>query len=123
MKRYGCSVTWHEADEAYVATCPEFPGVSAFGPTPESAVAEMEVALELAMETYLEEGWELPEPVTQPRHSGQFRVRLPRGLHARLATRAAQEGVSLNTLVVTYLAEAVGPYEPRSRAADASPQG
>jgi len=37
--------------------------------------------------------------------SGQLRQRAPRALHARLAARARQKGVSLNTFVTTLLTE------------------
>jgi predicted RNase H-like HicB family nuclease len=108
MPKYGFKVFWSDEDQAYIATCPDFPGVSAFGNTTEQALAEAEVALRLAVETYQEEGWPLPEPQLQPPYSGQFRVRLPKSLHAQLAEQANVEGVSLNTVVVTYLSEAVG---------------
>lgn len=35
--------------------------------------------------------------------SGQFRVRIPKSLHARLAAQAVKEGVSLNTYVIMLL--------------------
>lgn len=108
MTRYSFSVAWSEPDSAYLALCAEFPGLSAFGETPEQALSEMETALGLAIETYQEEGWELPPPLEQRSHSGQLRVRLPRALHARLAAQAQRDGVSLNTLIVAYLAEALG---------------
>lgn len=109
MNRYGFSVAWSGPDNAYLALCAEFPGLSAFGQTPEQAISELETALELAIETYEEEGWELPQPREQQSHSGQLRVRLPRVLHARLSAQAELDGVSLNTLIVAYLAEALGP--------------
>jgi hypothetical protein len=40
--------------------------------------------------------------------SGNFRVRMPRRLHRELAEQAEREGVSLNTLVVAYLAREAG---------------
>ena len=40
--------------------------------------------------------------------SGNLRVRLPRDLHAHLAASAKDQGVSLNTLIVSYLAGASG---------------
>ena len=40
--------------------------------------------------------------------SGQWRQRVPRSLHARLAAKARQEGVSLNTLVTAMIAEGLG---------------
>jgi antitoxin HicB len=38
------------------------------------------------------------------RASGRLLVRMPRSLHRALAERAAREGVSLNTLVISLLA-------------------
>ena len=49
----------------------------------------------------------LPEPpVDQERreYSGKFNVRVPKSLHAALASEADAEGVSLNQLVVAKLA-------------------
>jgi|GEM_PF-921579 len=120
MNNYSFNVFWSEEDEAYIATCPEFPRISAFGDTAEQALAEMQVALEMAIETYQEEGWPLPRPRTQPEYSGQFRVRMPKSLHARLASQAEDEGVSLNTLVITYLSEAVGENTVRTYRASAT---
>ena len=49
----------------------------------------------------------LPEPPVGPQrreYSGKFNVRVPKSLHASLASEAEAEGVSLNQLVVTKLA-------------------
>jgi len=49
----------------------------------------------------------LPEPPVGPQrreYSGKFNVRVPKSLHARLASEAEAEGVSLNQLVVAKLA-------------------
>jgi len=107
IDRYSIHLFADEQDGTYLAVCPEFPGVSAFGDTREEAIAEARIALELAVETYADEGWPLPTPEGVPAAelpSGEFRVRLPRSLHAQLARRAAQEGVSQNQLVMFYLA-------------------
>jgi len=105
--RYSIHVFADEQDGGFVAVCPEFPGVSAFGDTRKEAIDEAQVALQLAIETFEEEGWPLPEPRgidTQELPSGEFRLRLPRTLHALLAGRAEAEGVSQNQLVVAYVA-------------------
>lgn len=81
--RYSIHVFADEQDGGFVAVCPEFPGVSAFGDTRQEAVKEARVALELAIETFVEEGWPLPEPLgleTQELPSGEFRLRMPRTL-------------------------------------------
>ena len=40
--------------------------------------------------------------------SGKWVQRVPQSLHAKLAARAEKEGVSLNTLVVSLIAEGLG---------------
>lgn len=108
MQNYSFRVLWSDEDECYIATSPEFPNLSAFGDSAQEALAELDIALEAAIETYEEEGWELPLPQKLHEYSGQFRLRLPKNLHARLAGEAEREGVSLNTLAVQYLAESLG---------------
>lgn len=108
LDRYSIHLFVDDQDGSYVATCPEFPGVSAFGDTREQALVEVRVALEAAAETFAEEGWPLPEPQAIPQAalpSGEFRVRVPKSLHALLSKRAESEGVSQNQLVVYLLAE------------------
>lgn len=96
------------ADGGYVAITPELEGVSAFGDTPAAALSELVVARDLWLEELRVSGHEAPAPLSLPRYSGQFRLRLPRSLHAWLAARAELEGVSLNTLIVQLLSEAHG---------------
>ncbi len=62
LNNYSFNISWSEDDTAYIAICPEFPRLSAFGDTPEQALAEMKVVLRLAIESYEEEGWPLPKP-------------------------------------------------------------
>jgi predicted RNase H-like HicB family nuclease len=113
MTKYSSVVRWSDEDEAYIAVCPELGGVSAFGESPTEALAELEIVTRLAIETYAEKGWPLPEPeaIREPSYSGQFRARLPRSQHAQLAHRAEAEGVSLNTLVVAAVAAYLGKAE------------
>lgn len=111
---YGFRVRYSPEDHAYVATTPEFAHLSGLGPTPDSALREVLEALDLAIEAYRAKGWPLPEPMLVSPYSGQFRVRLPKDLHARLAERALDQGVSLNTLVVALLAEGVMRHSRRT---------
>lgn len=104
--RYSARVIWSEEDGAFVAVCPEFEGISAFGRSGPEAVHELNEALQLAVEAHRDEGWPIPQPLQELRFSGQFRLRLPRSLHGWLSERAHLEGVSLNTLAVELLARA-----------------
>lgn len=111
---YSFRIIWSAEDEAYVATCPEFDGVSGAGKSAEAALKEARVALRLALATCEAEGWTAPAARMLAEHSGQFRLRIPRSLHARLVQRAEDEGVSLNALALALLAQGMGA--PHSRA-------
>ena len=111
---YSFRIAWSAEDEAFVATCPEFDGVSGLGDSAEGALREARTALGLALETYAAEGWAVPPPVASQEHSGQFRLRIARSLHARLVQRAADEGVSLNALVTTFVAHSLGASDARA---------
>lgn len=102
--RYPAEVFWVEEDNAWFATSSAFgPGVSAYGDSAAEAIAEFQIALELALESYADRAIEPPAP-----HSGKLSLRLPKSLHAQLARRAETEDVSLNMLLVSYLAERSG---------------
>lgn len=62
--KYTIQIFWSEEDEAFVAVCGEFPGLSAFGETREDALQEAQIALDLMIKTYQEKGIILPEPQT-----------------------------------------------------------
>ena len=60
--KYGLQIFWSEEDEGYIAVCQEFPGLSAFGETREEALREVQIALDLMIETYQKNDIALPEP-------------------------------------------------------------
>jgi len=105
MAEYGFNLLWSDEDAGFIATCADFPGLSAFGETADEALAEASIALELHIETLQEEGRELPEPTKIAEHSGQVRLRMPKSLHGALVKNAKEECVSLNTWLVTILSE------------------
>ena len=63
MRNYSFDIRWSERDGEYIALCPSFPGLSAFGSTPKEALAEARIALELFIEEYQESKIELPPPI------------------------------------------------------------
>lgn len=95
----------------YLVEFPDVPGVISDGETPEEAIRNGRDALKAALLTMKEFGDTIPKPGSSTSASGQWRQRVPRSLHARLVARAKQEGVSLNTLVTTMIAEGLGKRE------------
>lgn len=50
------------------------------------------------------ENEEIPQPMSEKKYSGEFRVRIPPELHRNLAIQAAEQGVSLNRIASLKLA-------------------
>ena len=86
----------------YLVSFPDLPGCIADGQTVEEAISEARDAWTAWMAAELEDKGDAPPPRT---FSGQFVQRVPKSLHMRLAKRAESEGVSLNQLATTLLAE------------------
>ena len=85
---------------------PDLPGCIADGETIEEAVTNGSDALR----SWLATAKEFKDPVPAPSTwmSGKWVQRVPKSLHAKLAAKAGKEGVSLNTLVVSLIAEGLG---------------
>ena len=64
MEHYGFDVFWSEEDEGYIATWPDFPGLSACGETEEAALVEGKAALRLFLESMQAEGKRAPRATT-----------------------------------------------------------
>lgn len=55
-------MSWSEEDQAYIVSVPELPGCMADGKTPEEAVKQAQIVINLWIETALEDGEEIPKP-------------------------------------------------------------
>ena len=92
----------NEEGGSLLVTVPDLPGCMADGETIEAAIAEAHDAFKAWATAEREDRGDLPPPKT---YSGQLVQHIPKSLRRRLATRAAAEGVSLNELATTYLAD------------------
>ena len=115
-EHYPSQVFWSGEDEGYIALAPDLPGCSAFGVTQGEALAELQDAITAWIDAARAAGNSIPEPSRLPTpvaHSGKVLLRMPKELHAKLASSAEREGVSLNQLMVYMLtnAEAMTSYQ------------
>jgi predicted RNase H-like HicB family nuclease len=94
-----------DPDGGYVITFPDLPGCMTQVEDAAEIGAAAEEARRLWITTEYEEAGDIPEPSYPEEYSGRFNLRLPRSLHRRLAEQARHEGVSLNQLAVSLLAE------------------
>jgi predicted RNase H-like HicB family nuclease len=62
MYEYKVVVYWSSDDGVWIADAPDLKPCAALGDTPEVAIAELRVAMELWLETAREEGLPIPEP-------------------------------------------------------------
>ncbi len=96
----------------WLITFPDLPGCMSDGETPEEAIRNGKDALECWIIACKEAGREIPCPGDSS--SGKFITRIPKSLHVRLISRAKQEGVSMNALVSSFIAENLGQKQAES---------
>jgi antitoxin HicB len=99
-----------EEGGGYLVEFSDLPGCMSDGETIGEAVAKGEDAKRRWIAAMKEAGRPVPPPSLEPveDYSGKWQLRAPKSLHRRLVARAKREGVSLNTLAVTLLAEGLG---------------
>ena len=97
-----------EEGGGYLISFTDFSECISDGETIEEAIQNGLDALAETISALEEMGHPVPEPMSNGNYSGKFIQRVPKSLHARLALRAKQEGVSMNTLVTSFLAESLG---------------
>jgi antitoxin HicB len=88
----------------WIATVPALPGCMGDGETREEAMIDALSAIDEWKDAARQLGRDIPGPSAL----GQWRQRVPKTLHDKLRRLAEAEGVSLNALVTSFLAEAVG---------------
>ena len=92
----------------WLITWPDLPGCMSDGETPEEAIENGKdafAAWSSVRTRDLRKAMPKPAAAAKP---ARFVLRAPRSLHARLVERAKEEGVSLNTLVTSFIAESLG---------------
>ena len=94
----------------YLVEYPDIPGCMSDGETIEEANRNGRDALRDCIEVFKESARKLPKPSVV---AAQWRQRLPRTLYAKLTKHAETEGVSINSLVTSIIAEAIGSRQAR----------
>jgi antitoxin HicB len=101
------------ADEGggFLISYPDFAECISDGETVEEALKNGQEALQATIAALNSKGLPVPAANSGGIASGKFVTRVPKTIHAQLTTRARVEGVSLNTLVVAFLAQGLGRKE------------
>ena len=101
----------HDEGGGFMVEFPDLPGCMGDGETVNDAIEDGLKATKIWIKTAKLEGRPIPQPAHLSDYSGKWVIRTPRSLHMRLTERAKQEGVSLNTLAITYISESIGRHE------------
>ena len=107
---YPCEIRPLSEGGGFLIAYPDLPGCMSDGATFEEAVANGRDAVKSWILTAREFGDPVPLPGSGG-EPGKFVRRLPKSLHTKLAARAKQEGVSVNSLVLAFIAEGLGRRE------------
>lgn len=105
MYKYPISIKWSDEDGGYIAIIPGIQGLSAFGESSSEALSELKIAADAYFLSLKKAGGPIPAFDKATPFSGQLRLRMPKSLHSELAHAAKNEGVSLNTYIITLLSK------------------
>ena len=102
-----------EEGGGFLISYPDFSDCISDGDTVEEAITNGKDALQSTLAALKAKELPVPAPNGGGVASGKFVARVPKTIHARLTSRARAEGVSLNTLVLSFIAEGLGrPHPP-----------
>ncbi|MBS5450091.1 MAG: toxin-antitoxin system HicB family antitoxin [Coriobacteriia bacterium] len=100
-EEYTFRVFYSQEDHAFIATAAEFPSLSNVGDSQADALAGLVTLIQDVLSDLQEEGAAAPEPLGRRRYSGKISLRITPQQHRRLAMEAAEQGVSINQLLVS----------------------
>jgi antitoxin HicB len=109
-----------EEGGGYLISFPDFAECISDGETVEEAMESGRDALKATIAALKAKKLPVPAPNSGGVASGKFVARVPKTVHAQLATRARAEGVSLNALVLTFIAQGLGVSGSKARAKSAA---
>jgi predicted RNase H-like HicB family nuclease len=104
---YSKVVTFYddESGQYFVSEVLELSGCSSTGDTETEALECLKEAMEGYLQTKLDYGDPIPEPVKTEEFNGKFLLRLPKTLHRKLSYESKKEGVSLNQYALYKLSQ------------------
>jgi predicted HicB family RNase H-like nuclease len=104
LDKFTWRVTWSEEDGEFVGLCAEFASLSWLATGPEEALTGIRSVVQDCIKDMVENGEDIPKPISTRQFSGKFMVRIPPEVHRHLAIEAAECGVSLNRIASAKLA-------------------
>lgn len=102
---YRMEIVPDTVEGGFAVRFPELPGCLTCGDSLEEAVRNAEYCKREWLAAALEDGIDIPVPVSEDEYSGQFKLRIPKSLHKSLAEHSKAEGISMNQYCLYLLAK------------------
>ena len=109
-----------EEGGGFLISFPDFAECISDGESVDEAIVNGRDALKATVAALKAKKISVPAPNSGGVASGKFVARVPKTVHAQLATRARAEGVSLNALVLTFIAQGLGGSGTKARTKSAA---
>lgn len=93
---YRLEIVEDTAEGGYVASFPDLKGCITCADAADEALRLAMDAKKEWLKAAIEDGYDIPLPDTDDSYSGQFKFRMPKSLHRKLAEHAKLEGISMN---------------------------
>jgi len=107
---YNVKVFYDEDDGDYVAAIDEIKGCSAFAPTPELAIGELEKAYKAWLETVTENSYPIPVPSKFRKDKKSLDLQLPEQLRKKILELARKDNMNLNEEIIHFLKLGIASY-------------
>ncbi len=100
VEKYRYIVVWSEDDKEFVGKCTEFPSLSHLDKDRIKAMQGIYDLVAFVVKDLIKNKEVVPEPVYSRKYSGKLNVRMPEEQHRQLSVEAAENNISLNSLIV-----------------------
>jgi predicted RNase H-like HicB family nuclease len=99
-------IEWSDEDGCYVGSAPPLVGQCCHGKTETHVVTQLAVIVDDLVQDVIDGKMPSPKGEAGKIYSGKFVVRIPVGLHKKIALKAQSRGESLNQYVAEVLTQA-----------------
>lgn len=104
---YKLEIIEDKEEGGFVLSYPELPGCITCADSIQEGLKLLEDAKKSWMEAYIESNIEIPEPDNINSYSGNFKLRIPKSLHKKIADNSKQEGISMNQYCLYLLSKSI----------------
>ncbi|MDA3937903.1 MAG: toxin-antitoxin system HicB family antitoxin [Spirochaetia bacterium] len=103
IDKYTYRIQWSEEDDAFLASCLEFPSIMTHGDSQSDAIDELKIVLKVVIDDISEKKKEAPIPIKERQFKGNISLRIPPETHEELFYHANEQDLSLNQYITTIL--------------------